>query len=147
MHVVIATDGSAQSLAAARQLKSFADPARITDVSVVAVVSPMATVPFANELSGGPPSEAADATGLSFRDEAGAATLAVAAEFDHWGVRVHRQVRSGSPAAQIVEAATELGAGLVVLASGSRGLSPSVLLGSTAQRVQHSAPCPVLITR
>ena len=40
-----------------------------------------------------------------------------------------------------------LGADLVVVASGSRGLSETVLLGSTAQRVQHSAPCPVLVVR
>ena len=30
MHVIVATDGSPQSLAAARHLTSFADPAKIT---------------------------------------------------------------------------------------------------------------------
>jgi nucleotide-binding universal stress UspA family protein len=34
-----------------------------------------------------------------------------------------------------------------VVASGGRGLSDSVLVGSTAQRVQHYAPCPVLVVR
>jgi nucleotide-binding universal stress UspA family protein len=38
-------------------------------------------------------------------------------------------------------------AGLVVVAAGGRGLSDVILVGSTAQRVQHYAPCPVLVVR
>jgi nucleotide-binding universal stress UspA family protein len=60
---------------------------------------------------------------------------------------VHKRVRSGSPAKEIIRAAEQYGAGLVVVASGGRGLSDSVLVGSTAQRVQHYAPCPVLVVR
>ena len=146
MHVVVATDGSAQSLEAARQLRALADPARIDDVSVVAVISPLAAVPFVNEL-GAAAGRPHDIASLSFRDEAHAATSAVMAEFDGWGPAVHRHVRSGSPAAEIVKAAVELDADLVVVASGNRGLTETVLLGSTAQRVQHSAPCPVLVAR
>ncbi|WP_457208183.1 universal stress protein, partial [Nocardioides sp. P5_C9_2] len=70
-----------------------------------------------------------------------------AAEFDGWGPTVHQRVRSGSPANEIIKAATQYGAGLVVVAAGGRGLSESVLVGSTAQRVQHYAPCPVLVVR
>ena len=51
VHVIVATDGSKQSLAAAKHLLSFADPAKITDVSVVAVVRPLASVAFADDLS------------------------------------------------------------------------------------------------
>ena len=140
MHVVVATDGSAQSLAAAEHLRSFADPARITDVTVVGVISPYATLAFADEIS-------ELGTDASFREAAQAAVRTVAAGFEGWGPAVHEQVRSGSPANEIVKAATDLDAGLVVVASGSRGLSETVLLGSTAQRVQHSAPCPVLVVR
>lgn len=148
MHVIVATDGSGASLAAARQFLAFADAAKITDVSVVAVISPLAAVPFADELSAPrPDGTAADPGSLSFRAEADAATSVVAAAFEHWPAAVHRQVRSGSPAAEIVAAAGELGADLIVVASGSGGLSQTVLLGSTAQRVQHSAPCPVLVGR
>ena len=71
----------------------------------------------------------------------------IAAEFADWGPRVHRRIRSGSPANEIIKAARQLEAGLVVVASGSRGLSDAVLVGSTAQRVQHYAPCPVLVVR
>ena len=71
----------------------------------------------------------------------------VAAVFDGWGPKVHKKVRSGSPANEIIKAATQLGAGLVVVAAGGRGISDTVLVGSTAQRVQHYAPCPVLVVR
>ena len=145
MHVIVATDGSRQSLVAAQQFMSFADVAKVDEVSVVAVISPLATVPFANELGGERPD---DPTRLSFREEAGAAVGIVADELQAWGAaQVHRRVLSGSPAAEIVRAAQESAADLIVVASGSRGLSETILLGSTAQRVQHSAPCPVLVSR
>ena len=146
MHVVVATDGSQQSLRAARHLKSFADPAKISDISVVAVVRPLASVAFADELS---PAESrqADLEAGGFRKAAESAVAAVAAEFEGWGPTVHQRIRSGSPANEIIKAARQLGAGLVVVASGGRGISDTVLVGSTAQRVQHYAPCPVLVVR
>ncbi|WP_114561168.1 universal stress protein [Desertihabitans aurantiacus] len=147
MHVLVATDGSRESLTAARELQRLADPARIDAVTVVAVVSPLAAVPFANDL--GRPRDPARSSleGLSFRQEAEDAVAVVAEQLARWGPPVRRQVRSGSAAAEIVRAAEELPADLVVLASGGRGLSETVLLGSTAARVQHSAPCAVLVVR
>ena len=56
-------------------------------------------------------------------------------------------MRSGSPANEIIKVAEQTSAGLVVVAAGGRGLSERVLLGSTAQRVQQYAPCPVLVVR
>jgi nucleotide-binding universal stress UspA family protein len=145
MHVIVATDGSKQSLAAAKHLKSFADPARITDVSVVAVIRPLAAVAFADELS--ETEHKASWESLSFREAAENAVATIAAQFDGWGPKVHKRVRSGSPANEIIKAAKQYDAGLVVVAAGGRGLSDSVLVGSTAQRVQHYAPCPVLVVR
>jgi len=146
MHVIIATDGSKQSLTAARYATTVLDATKITDISVLAVVRPLAAVSFSNEL--GPASRPkAAGEGGSFRAEAEAATEAVAEVFAGWGPKVHKRTRSGSPANEIIKAATQLGAGLVVVASGSRGISETVLLGSTAQRVQQYAPCPVLVVR
>ena len=83
MHVIVATDGSKQSLAAAKHLKSFADPTRITDVSVVAVVRPLASVAFADDLSEG-------RLDGSFREAAQGAVDTVAAVFDGWEIgRAH----------------------------------------------------------
>ena len=145
MHVIIATDGSKQSLAAAKHLKSFADPARITEVSVIAVIRPLAAVAFADELSES--EHRASWESLSFREAAENAVATIAAQFDGWGPKVNKRVRSGSPANEIIKAAKQYDAGLVVVTAGGRGLSESVLVGSTAQRVQHYAPCPVLVVR
>jgi nucleotide-binding universal stress UspA family protein len=123
---------------------SFADAEKVTEVVIVAVVSPRAAVPFANELGR---TRAKPIGDLSFRDEAHAAIDVVAAEFEGWGPKVVKKVRSGSPASEIVKAAEQLEADLVVVASGGKGLTETILLGSTAQRIQHSAPCPVLVSR
>ncbi len=146
MHVIVATDGSKQSLAAARHLKALADPAKITDVSVVAVIRPLASVAFADEISEAEQHEVGEGAG-SFREAAQRAVDAVAAVFDDWGPEVGKQIRSGSPAAEIIKAAEQYDAGLIVAAAGGRGISDAILVGSTAQRVQHYAPCPVLVVR
>ena len=89
----------------------------------------------------------ADHEAGGFRAAAESAVATIASVFDGWGPKVHRRIRSGSPANEIIKAAEQLDAGLVVVASGGRGLSDVVLVGSTAQRVQHYAPCPVLVVR
>ncbi|WP_082748749.1 universal stress protein [Nocardioides jensenii] len=146
MHVVIATDGSRQSLTAAKQFKSFADPDKVTEISVVAVIRPLAAVAFANDLSPSKPSRD-PGEDTSSRQAATDAVTTIAAVFDGWHGTVHKRIRSGSPANEIIKAANQYGAGLVVIAAGGRGLSDTVLMGSTAQRVQHYAPCPVLVVR
>ncbi|WP_101525141.1 universal stress protein [Nocardioides houyundeii] len=144
MHVLIATDGSKQSLAAAKYLKSFVDPTKVDSVTVVAVIRPLAAVPFANDLAG---QEQGPGSTSSFRAAAEGALAEIASTFDGWGPKVQRKIRSGSPANEILKLAKQLEAGLVVVASGSRGISDTVMLGSTAQRVQQYAPCPVLVVR
>lgn len=140
MHVIVATDGSRQSLAAAKHLKSFADPTKVTEISVVAVIRPLASVAFADDVS----EKQFDG---SFRDAAQSAVDTIAAVFEGWGPKVNKRIRSGSAANEIIKAAKQYDAGLVVVAAGGRGLSDAVLVGSTAQRVQHYAPCPVLVVR
>ena len=57
------------------------------------------------------------------------------------------QVREGSPVDQILSAADEIGAGLVVI--GRRGLGGvrRLLMGSVSEGVIHNARCPVLVLR
>lgn len=142
MHVVIATDGSKQSLDAARYLRSFADAESVTSVSVLAVISPLAAVPFATESDSGQK----DIEELSFRTAAQAATAQVAEVLAGWGPKITQQIRSGSPASEIVKAAKAKDAGLIVVASQSSRAS-TVLMGSVAHRVLNSATCPVLVVR
>jgi len=110
---------------------------------VLAVIRPYASVAFADDTS---ESQAKWPDG-SFRDAAESAVATIAKVFDGWGPKVSKRIRSGSAANEIIKAAKQYDAGLVVVAAGGRGLSDSVLVGSTAQRVQHYAPCPVLVVR
>ncbi|MCD9200115.1 universal stress protein [Aeromicrobium wangtongii] len=139
MYVIITTDGSKQSLQAARYLKSVADPDTITSIAVLAVISPLAAVPFATADKG-----RQDPADMSFRESATAATKEVAAILAGWGPKVTTQIRSGSPASEIVKAAKAKDAGLIVLAARS-SRAEAVLMGSVAHRVLNHAPCPVLV--
>ena len=139
MHVVVAVDGSKQSLVAARTLTKIADPAKVTDVTLVAVIRPLAAVGFADELSKAAIAESA----LSFRNAAERALGVVADALADWGPTVHQRVRSGSPATEILKVVERYDAGLLVVGAGA-GRADAVL-GSTAQRVQFAAPCPVLV--
>jgi nucleotide-binding universal stress UspA family protein len=62
-------------------------------------------------------------------------------------VPVHRIDRSGYPADELVEYATEVGAGLIVVGSRGRGDLAALVLGSTSHRVIHAAPCSVLVVK
>jgi universal stress protein A len=56
-------------------------------------------------------------------------------------------VRAGRPHAEILAAARELGADLILLASHGHSSLAHVVLGSTVERVVRQAPCPVLVVR
>ena len=63
------------------------------------------------------------------------------------GIAVELHVRVGSPAAEIVRAATELGSTLIVMGSHGKRSIEELLLGSTVENVTKRAPCPVLVVR
>ena len=148
-HVLVATDGSEQSLKAARYLRDLfgAAPEKIT---VIAVVRPLAAVPFASDF--GEEEHAAqqadlDPGGYSFQEAAREAVERVAAELSGTNAQVETMVRGGTPADQIVRAADELEADLIVIGGRGKGAMQAIVLGSVAYRVLHHAPCPVLVTR
>lgn len=65
----------------------------------------------------------------------------------HEGVVVRKVVQEGDPATVIVDTAADQNADLIVMSThGYTGLERWVM-GSTAERVLQSAPCPVLILR
>ncbi|KAF0104000.1 MAG: UspA domain-containing protein [Rhodospirillaceae bacterium] len=53
----------------------------------------------------------------------------------------------GAPHTEIVKAAKDLPADLIVIGSHGRGGIKRVLLGSVAESVMRNAPCPVLVVR
>ncbi len=148
MHILLATDGSEQALAAARFIHTLVNPAALERVTVIAVIRPITSAPFFGEvgmagLSGEAwesINEAADASAKSAVQKTVEA-LAGAAP------RVETVIRSGSPPDEIVDAAKELGADMIAIGSRGWGEVRSVLLGSVSERVTHLAHCPVLIVR
>lgn len=114
---------------------------------MLAVTRPLASVSFVDEISAGASAPKPLLTS-SFKAEAESAVAVIAAEFDDWtDTKVRTRVRSGTPSTEINRAAKVSNIELIVLASGSRGLTDTILIGSTAQRVQATAPCPVLVVR
>src|SRR3712207_862807 len=142
-HVLIATDGSEQSLKAARYLRSLLDPASLDRITVIAVVRPLAAVPFASDF--GEEEHAAqqadDPVGYSFHQAARNAVERVAKELRDITPNVDTIVRGGAPADQIIRAADEVEADLVVIGGRGKGAVEAILLGSVAYRVLHHAPC------
>jgi nucleotide-binding universal stress UspA family protein len=57
------------------------------------------------------------------------------------------EFRSGSPAAEIVKYAKEADVDLVVMGTHGRGFVAHAVLGSVAEKVVRTAPCPVLTVR
>ncbi|MDQ3318379.1 MAG: universal stress protein [Actinomycetota bacterium] len=149
-HVLVATDGSEQSLKAARYLRTLFGGSTVERISVIAVVRPLAAVPFASDF--GEERQAAqqadaDPGGYSFQEAAREAVERVARELADMNATVETTVRGGTPADQIVRVADELEADLIVIGGRGKGAMEAIVLGSVAYRVLHHAPCPVLVMR
>ncbi|MBA2510557.1 MAG: universal stress protein [Rubrobacter sp.] len=149
-HVLVATDGSEQSLKAARYLRTLFGGSTVERISVIAVVRPLAAVPFASDF--GEERQAAqqadaDPGGYSFQEAAREAVERVARELADMNATVETMVRGGTPADQIVRVADELEADLIVIGGRGKGAMEAIVLGSVAYRVLHHAPCPVLVMR
>ncbi len=91
------------------------------------------------------PAPVADLQALT---EAGQQGLAHLIETEKLGShRPRAEVRIGSPAAEIVAAASDLHADLICIGTHGRGGLARVILGSVAELIVRQAPCPVLTVR
>lgn len=63
------------------------------------------------------------------------------------GVDVAPLFKEGSPSSDIVPVAEEIKADLIVIGTQGRTGLPRFLMGSVAESVSRSAPCPVLVVR
>ena len=81
-----------------------------------------------------------------YRD-ASARLADLAAVCTEWGGHVTTEVRLGSPTGEIEAAAIDYGSDLIVMSTHGRTGLPHLLLGSIAERLLRTAPCPVLMVR
>ena len=145
--VVLAWDGSAGARAAADRLREWpifrSWPVRV--VSVADTEIPWWTgVPDIGAPGFGQfYAEATEQTRRALADSA----EAIVADLRTAGLTAVTEQREGDAAAQIIEAARQDGAGLIVMGSHGRTGLARLLLGSVARNVLHHAPCSVLIVR
>jgi nucleotide-binding universal stress UspA family protein len=144
--IVVAIDGSADSLAAARFCASLPLD-RGVGIRLLAV-SEMPALPIAPpEMLAAPAWTPSPAELDEQRGALDALLSRVEADFRPRVDHVERSVTSGRPGAEIVAAAGEPDVDLVVV--GARGLGGlgRLLLGSVSDRVLHHAACPVLVVK
>ena len=137
MRVLLATDGSGDARAAAEWLRHLPLPLD-RDVMVVTVVDPP-LLPGIPAVTGDMRARiVADARSLAEETALGLSTT---------GHTATARVAEGDPREEIVEAAKEFGADLVVLGARGLGAIQEILLGSVSLAVARRAPCPVLICK
>jgi nucleotide-binding universal stress UspA family protein len=140
MRVLMATDGSKEAVAACRFLSMLP----LTPGSAIQVASVVTDRLF-------PGYEVywtlADQVLRAERDRAERVAQVAAETLAREGIEVTTAVRSGTPAREILQAAEEFDAGMVVL--GSKGLTglEGFLLGSVARTVAKRCERPVLVAR
>jgi nucleotide-binding universal stress UspA family protein len=143
MHVLVATDGSQNSLGAARRA---AELLRTADhVTVVTVISEV------------PGDDAGGIEGSTFSpeeiDTIWAQELADAREelertaATLTNAQVDKRVELGDVSGTICRVAEELGVDVIVVGSHGRKGLERLFLGSTSEHVVRHAPCPVLVVR
>ncbi|HMM46740.1 MAG TPA: universal stress protein [Thiobacillaceae bacterium] len=124
--VLLATDGSVYSEAAAEAAGRIAHQARLP-IEVVSVVT----------------SSHSEAR----RAEAERAVAGAAERLAALGLRVDGQVVEGRPDEAIIKAAEATGADLIVVGSHGRTGLTKLFMGSVAERVVGDAACPVLVVK
>lgn len=146
-NVLVATDGSTaadEAITAVRRWPTFSKSA----IRVISVAhSSVAWWPVLTPSTGSQVAE-----GLAQAEAAAVARhreVASGAHAQLWGTgaSVDEEVRIGHPATEVVAAAREWPADLIVLGSHGRSAIGRLLLGSVARAVLHHADCSVLIVR
>ncbi len=138
MRIVVAFDGSSDSMAAIQAVSRlpFREKPEITLVS--AVITPSFDLPQ---------SEGA-IEAMRYAEQAIESQLnRAAALLEATGGRVDRLVKSEHPSHLILQGAAEKNADLIVLGARGHGVIARVLLGSTADYVVNHAKCSVLVVR
>lgn len=148
MKILLATDGSEFSRAAAEKCCEFITAGAATAIRIVSVYEaqvPMAAEPFAisaefyqklDDFAEQRSKEAVERTAQLIRSKCPDAK-----------VEIDTEVELGIPAEVILKTAEKWGADLIVVGSHGRGFWGRLTLGSVSDAVVHHAPCSVLIVR
>jgi nucleotide-binding universal stress UspA family protein len=144
--VVVAVDGSPDSMAAARFLAAL-PLHRPLAVRLLAVAEPSPVLMAPTTFLASPPSTVASRL-LEERHTALEGVLArVAVDFEARVGGVECSVVVGHPAAEILRAASEPEVDLVVVGARGLGFLGRFILGSVSERVLEQAACSVLVVR
>ncbi|MFO0934973.1 MAG: universal stress protein [Gemmataceae bacterium] len=140
--ILVPTDFSDCASVAVRYAKQMAEKfnSRIHLLYVIpdsSLVLPEAIVPAVTQIP--------DITEM--QKSAGEGLHKVVEEFGLENFQVTFESRLGSPADEIIGAAKDSSANLIVIGTHGRGAIAHFLLGSVAEQVVRHAPCPVLTVR
>jgi nucleotide-binding universal stress UspA family protein len=142
MHVLLATDGSPSSLAAAKRATELLRPA--DQVTLLTVVTEMP----GNEVVGvdpvfQPPDP--DAIWAREMEAAGEELERTAALLT--STKVDKRIEVGDVGGTVCHVAAELNVDVIVVGSHGRGAIERLLLGSASSQIVRHAPCAVLVVR
>ncbi len=82
-----------------------------------------------------------------YLEESQASLLAAQQKLDAAGRFHTTHIHVGQPAEIIAKLAKELSCDLIVMGTHGRGAVAGLVMGSVANRLLHSAPCPVMLVR
>lgn len=138
-NIMIAVDGSSESLQAVHQALSLMERGLRAEVALVNVQEPASLLQLATQ-----DSDAIAAAAV----EAGEHLMAEgAALLDAAGVGYSMEVVLGSPSTVLVDMAEQLNADIVILGARGMGAIQSAMVGSVSKAVIHRCTRPVLIVR
>jgi nucleotide-binding universal stress UspA family protein len=143
LSVILAADGSPEAEQAAAFLCRLALP-RWAEVTIVSVAEAEVALPAG---IAEPILDMPAPVRRALLDAADANTLGAAACLDDCAADMQRSLRIGRPAEEILAAASEYDADLIVLGARGHTRSAKSHLGGVAQRVVKYAPCSALIVR
>ena len=138
-HIMIAVDGSNESLEAVRQALSLVNRGLRTEIALVNVQEPATLLELATQDSDAIANAAVEA-GEHLMESA-------AALLDAAGVGYSMEVVLGEPSTALVDMAEQLNADLVFLGARGMGAIESVWMGSVSKAVINRCTRPVLVVR
>ncbi|MDD5093610.1 MAG: universal stress protein [Dehalococcoidia bacterium] len=146
MRVILAIDGSSYSEMGIKMLKALQLPSH-TEVTAMTVVPEQTFLGGIklDMLKGGP--KAGKLARKAQEQKAAELMWETVEKLQPASLKIDTQVRWGKPAEQILEAAHDLRAGLILIGAKGFAASPLSPLGDIAQRIMRYAECSVLMVK